>query len=168
MLKIISFPVSYLCCNMLYIVDIQYYLHGASKVLKEACLLPILQPLRSKHFAFRSPFPRHALSPRDLTTVNYVQLRLDTLHWEEEEDSLEDFFSSCPAGAILLCNGLEKTLFLQSVLPLCSIANVNIPFSNIFSSSYSLNMHHHCPIRPHLQCAVRRAYQLYNHFNDKQ
>ncbi len=165
MWKITSSHVSYLCCSMLYIVDIQYYLQGATKVLKEACLLPILQPLRSKHFAFRAPFPRHALSPRDLTTVNYVQLRLDTLRWEEGEDSVEDFLNSCPASAILLCNGLEKTLFLQSILPLCSVVNVNISFSNIFSSS-SVNMH--CSIRAHQQCAVRRAYQIYMYFNDKQ
>jgi hypothetical protein len=143
---------------MLYIVDIQYYLHGTMKILKEACILPVMRPLESAHFAFKPPFPMHQLTAKDLTTVNYIHRYLDSLHWNEGLHTQEEFLDKLPNGCVILCLGLEKSLFLQSLLPLCNILNVNVSFGNL-QQQQSVCLH--CPFRKHAQCAFLRAYQLY-------
>jgi hypothetical protein len=156
-----SFFTSLHICGMLYIVDVQYYQHGGQKVLKEACILPLLQPLEARHFVFQAPFPLHKLSREDLTTANYVHHQLDALHWNEGHHAVEEFLTYFTfSRAIILCNGHEKMLFLQAMLPLCQILNVNVSFSQLSSFMQ-------CPLRAHRQCAWLRAYQLYRYLSIK-
>lgn len=143
---------------MLYIVDIQYYLSGTTKILKEACILPLLQPLKYSYFAFKAPFPLNKLTTRDLTTVNFVHRQLGALHWNEGQHTVEEFLREFTACDIVLCNGLEKSLFLRSILPLCTVVNVNASYANI-----SVALPVCCPLRCHSQCALARAYLLYAH-----
>ena len=146
--------------RMLYIVDIQYYRYGHQKLLKEACVMPLLHPGAAKHFAFKAPFPLHDLPQEDIVTANYLYHKLDALHWNEGGNEVKAFISLLSYDAIVLCNGLEKMLYLQSVLPpFCQILNVNVTFSLLPSSSSS------CPYRIHKQCAWLRVHQLYSHLS---
>src|SRR5947208_947485 len=102
---------------MIYLTDIQFYLHGERLVLKEACIVPFHQPLHLQHFVFKSPFALHTLTPKELQTVNYVQQRLDVLHWNEGTDAVCDFVNALPPKSIVICNAQEKCLYLQRLLP---------------------------------------------------
>jgi hypothetical protein len=142
---------------MLYIIDIQYYPFGERKILKEAAIMHLIHPLQVKHFAFRAPFPFHWLSPKDVKSSNYLCNVLGLLHWNEGSQEESDFTTSMPSGSIILCNGLEKSLFLQSLFPLCKVVNVNLSFP---SPSYTPS-HIQCPLHSHKLCAITRVYQLY-------
>jgi hypothetical protein len=141
---------------MLFIVDIQYYTCGGTNVLKEATVLPVAQPLHYTHFVFKPPFPLHRLSTKDMKTVNHVHKRLGNLHWNEGHNTNEEFVSVFTSGTVILCNGSEKTLLLQGLLPQCIVTNINIRFSNLSLSSPSII----CPVRNHRQCSLLRSYQL--------
>jgi len=146
---------------MLHIVDIQYYSNNGAIVLKEACIMPVGQPLKIKHFAFRPPFPLHVLNGKDLKTVNYLCNVLGVLHWNEGCHDISDFVVSLPPRSTLLCNGREKSLFLQSVLPLCTILNVNLPFPA--TTDLVMPSTVQCPIsRNHRLCAIKRVCHLYH------
>ena len=134
---------------MIHIVDVQYYTVGKNKVMKEACTFPIDRPCQRKYFAFQMNLS--PLGHKDRNTTNYLYHRLGMLHWKEGKDSLQDF--TFPSGSILLCNGLEKSLFLKSLFPLCNVLNCNVSLPFIDTE---------CPTRPHKQCAVTKAMSLYH------
>jgi hypothetical protein len=92
--------------------------------------------------------------------VNYVHQHLGVIHWNEGQCNVENFFHVFPNGAIVLCNGLEKSLFLTSLLPLCVIVNVNVSFSKLN------HIHSACPLRKHSHCAWKRAHQLNAYLTD--
>ena len=144
---------------MLFIVDVQYYCHDSTKILKEACILPLFGPLKCTHFAFKAPLPLEKLPPKDLSTVNFVYHNLGSLHWNEGVNTVEEFISIIPPNAIILCNGLEKSLLLSSLLPLCVVTNVKLSSANITPPPLTIC----CPTRKHSQCAVLHAFQLYMH-----
>lgn len=141
---------------MLAIVDVQYFPHGKSKILKEACILPLHGLMSVQHYVIKPPFALSHLSNMDLCTVNYIQYQMETVHWNEGSHELTDFTSQFPPNSILLCNGLEKMVFLQSLLPLCIIVNCNVSYNHIVAPAHIC-----CPFRKHRQCAFLRAYQLY-------
>ena len=137
---------------MLFIIDIQYYLN---KFLKEACVLSLSPNAVAQHFTFKADPPLHTLSAKDRKTVDYVHHHLGVIHWNEGQCNLKDFIHVFPGGAIVLCIGLEKSLFLTSLLPLCIIVNVNVSFSKLN------HIHSTCPLgKQHSHCAWTRAHQL--------
>jgi hypothetical protein len=142
---------------MLLVVDIQYHVDNKDKILKEACILPILShPLHPLYFAFKAPFPFGRLSRRDQQTAHYVSKELGVLKWWEGHQNVPDFISLFSNGDIILCNGYEKFLFLQALLPFCYVLNVNITFSK-FSTPHRII----CPFRKHAFCSMTRVYQIY-------
>jgi hypothetical protein len=131
-------------------------------MLKEACCIPVGQPMNLRYFAFQPAFALDRLPTHDLNTVNYVFHYLDALHWNEGGHNVADFTSCFASGSILLCNGLEKSLFLQSLLPLCIVLNCNVSFTHLLPMCYL-----RCPTRLHKQCALTKAFQLYYHLINK-
>ena len=172
----------------LYLVDIQFYhcpstslhqLNAAaatttttnSKVLKEACILPFNLNLNNldllKHFAFEPPHPMHQLSAHDMRTVNYTHKMLGVLQWNAGNQEISEFVASLPGGSIILCNGLEKSLVLQGLLPLCRVLNVNTSFGPATSLPTSkLPTCLQCPYGLHKMCALHRVYQLYQYMTN--
>ena len=156
---------------MLYVVDVQYYQLRHQKVLKEATCMPLmLRSLHVKHYTFKAPFPLHTLSVGELKTVNYTHHKLGVLHWCEGENTISDFVASIPAASILLCSGLEKSLLLQSLLPLSQIVNVNIALNNLTATMSNHHHHHHhtpvisCPYHHHHKlCSLTRMCQLFEY-----
>src|SRR5437867_3680295 len=98
---------------MLVIVDAQYFPHGKSRVLKEACIIPLHRPMSVKHYAMKPPFALNHLSTMDMCTVNDIHNQMDTLHWNDGTHDMIDFTSQFPLNSILLCNGIENVV-LQS------------------------------------------------------
>jgi len=135
-----------------------------NKVLKEACILPFNLNLNNldllKRFAFEPPHPMHQLSAHDMRTVNYTQKKLGVLQWNAGNQEMTEFVSSLPAGSIILCNGLEKSLVLQSMLPLCRVLNVNTSYAPAASILPACLQ---CPYCLHKMCALHRVYQLYQY-----
>lgn len=128
----------------------------------------LLRSLHAKHYTFKAPFPLHKLSIGELKTVNYAHQQLGVLHWCEGENTITDFVASIPAASILLCNGLEKSLLLQSLLPLSQVVNVNIALNNLIVTMPSDHHHHHdtpvisCP-HHHKLCSLTRVCQLFEY-----
>jgi len=127
--------------------------------------MSLLQPLDIKHFVFKPSFPLHMLSVKDLKTVNYVHRNLGVVHWSTGEDDVSDFTNSLPAASIILCNGLEKSLLLKSIFPLCQLVNANIAISNLelttppSDTATIIGCFHR-----HKLCSLIRVYQLYKYF----
>ena len=140
---------------MIHIVDVQYYTVGKETVLKEACMFPFGHPCQRKYFAFRTDIA--PLTVKDQRTSKYLYHQLGLLHWKEGKASVEGF--TFRPGSILLCNGLEKSLFLKSLFPLCIVLNCNLSLPFI---------HMECPTRPHKQCALSKAMSLYHALIHKQ
>lgn len=148
---------------MLFLVDVQYYTSRECKVLKEACIMPLsLQHARMNHFVFKPPFPLHKLSARDARTANYLHFTRGMLHWNHGSQEENEFINSFPPGAVVLCSGQDKSLLIQSLLPMCHVMNIQYTFQDIESSV--LPTHIICPSGSlHGLCALERVYQIYLH-----
>jgi hypothetical protein len=100
-----------------------------------------------------------------MRTVNYTQKKLGVLQWNAGNQEMTEFVSSLPAGSIILCNGLEKSLVLQSMLPLCRVLNVNTSYGPAAAAlpTSILPACLQCPYGLHKMFALHRVYQLYQY-----
>ncbi len=104
------------------------------------------------------------LSEHDVQQVNYTHQTLGVLQWSVGTQEVHEFIACLPTGSVVLCNGLEKSLLLQALLPLCRVLNVNTSFGPLSTSSPTpLPGCLPCPFGFHKMCALLRVYQLYQY-----